>query len=105
MNKKIRSAIIAEIRQDSGPQVAQMNILDSLSRNFGIDNNQVLKEIRLMRDDGLIEMLNMQPEHWRLTSPGERSLAPLHSRIMDYVATHWLAIIAVIISLFALFKK
>lgn len=100
MNKEIRAAIIQKLKINSEAQVGQ-TYLEQLAQDPAI----VVKELRLMQDEGLVEIMDMRPEHWRLTSLGAQIDAPLLDKIMNYFATHWLAIAALVISIIALLKR
>lgn len=58
----------------------------------------------MMKDEGLVEDPGWTPQHWRLTSKGAHAASPLLHRIMIYLAEHWLAIVALVVSIAALLK-
>lgn len=67
-------------------------------------NSEIERELALMEDEGFVERRTTDQTYYRLTSSGTRSTAPLSRRIMEYLVQHWLAILALIISVIALFK-
>lgn len=104
MNKVLRQQITSLLLDHSEPQLAQSD-MEFVLKQRGTSPSDFGRELRLMEDEGLVEKLSWRPEHWRLTSPGEKASAPLPSKFMEWISTHWLALIALLISVIALIKK
>lgn len=106
MNQEIRSTIIKLF--GSHLILMESNIPPLLQKSDGIKEVDTAKTVHLMKDIG-----ELTPEGQfgalRLTSKAIEAQAPLQTRfkryMLEYFSTHWLAVVAIIISVLALFKK
>jgi DNA polymerase III psi subunit len=102
MDKKIREAIIGSFKNH--PTRSQDSLMHEINNALDVSRDDVLKNILWMKDAGELEMQDRLGT-WRLTLTGLKTNASLYEKAMEYLADHWLAIAALIISLVALFKN
>ena len=103
MNQEIREAIVRvyDERVSSTPR----GIVLLVQQKTKYDTNAILRTVHLMQDAGELVLDGIEPDSLRLSKKLHDSQRPFIEQMLEYVATHWLAIVAVIISLFALFKE
>lgn len=101
MNRIIQTEVIREFKATSHPYILTSFFVNDTARKLGVSPEEIVKELRLMKDD---EILEEGDDRWRLKRQGERASASLKEKVSTYLSTHWEALIAILLSLFALLK-
>lgn len=107
MNEKIRKEILHTLTEK--PTCSRYDMLKSIARLLSVQEQLVAREIRLMLDEGVITNVGHADQespmaNFRLTSEGVLATASLKTRICKYLRLHWIAIVALLLSLIALFE-
>lgn len=107
MDTRIRLKLLELLR--SSPTWNVQALVPMVAKALEADPDKVHHVLRLMEDAGEAEVFGHGYDGVRITLKGEQAASPPWQRfktyMINYLATHWLAVIATVISLIALFKK